>query len=294
MKKNYKAIAGVEAKSRTKGLVFVVVLMVLCVLALMLSIYSFYTENIVFGVSYIIGIMLGLSYIVIRLNQMYTTYIAADDENIILKCWDNHFFAYNAWSGIPVIREFIPSRSQEIIVPMSEISTILIGTKSFIKRNAEDPAFDRAVLPYENQKYSNVTGLLNKANILYIKTFSGESVFMSIEDFNAKDTMNVLNRFARFCSDEVDIRINLRSFRRYLARPETSTHKDSENEDTKQVVDEKISEGKNTFENTVVSDESMASDDIIEAEDVLTPEEEEKLRRKFFGIEDNTDNNEKE
>lgn len=289
MKKDYKAIAGVEAKSRTKGLVLVVVLMVLCVIALLLSIYSFSTENIVFGVSYIIGILLGLSYIVIKLNQMYTTYIAADDENIILKCWDNHFFAYNAWSGIPVLREFIPSRSQEITIPMSEISTILIGTKSFIKRNAEDPAFDRAVLPYENQKYSNVTGLLNKANILYIKTFSGESVFMSIEDFNAKDTMNVLNRFARFCSDDIDIRINLRSFRRYLARPElASAHKDSESENIEATVDKELSE-----EIFIPKDESISEEPIV-SEDELTPEDEERFRQKFFGIEDNTDSNEKE
>lgn len=234
MKKTYKAIAEVERKKRISGMIFSCVLMILCVGALMLSVYSFTSGNFVFGVSYIIAIILGLSYIVIKVNQLFSTYIATDEENIIFRCWDNHFFPYNSWNGIPVIREFIPSRSEVVTIPMNEISTIIIGTKSYIKRNADDEVFNKEVLPYEQHKYSSITGMLDKFNILFIKTKSGESCFMSIEGFNPKDTMEVLNRFTRFCDESVEIKINGRAFKRYLKRPEivdTKKNEDNENQE---------------------------------------------------------------
>lgn len=231
MKKTYKAIAEVEQKKRTRGMIFSGILMFLCVGALLLSIYSFASENVVFGISYIIAIILGFSYIVIKVNQLFSTYIATDDENIIFRCWDNHFFPYNAWNGIPVIREFIPARSEIITIPMKEINTIIIGTKSYIKRNAENDAFNKEVLPYEKHKYSSITGMLDKANILYISTKSDECCFMSIDGFNPKDTMEVLNHFTSFCDEDVDIKINSRAFKRYLKRSEISKEikEDSEN-----------------------------------------------------------------
>ncbi len=228
MKRTYKAIAEVERKQRIRGMIFSGILMFLCVGALMLSIYSFASENFVFGISYIIAIILGLSYIVIKVNQLFSTFVATDDENIIFKCWDNHFFPYNAWNGIPVIREFIPARSEIITIPMQEITSIIIGTKSYIKRNALDDAFNKEVLPYEKNKYSALTGMLDKANLLYIRTKSGESCFMNIDGFNPKDTMQVLNSFTRFCDEDVDIKINSRAFKRYLKRPEIAEQKDEE------------------------------------------------------------------
>ena len=62
--------------------------------------------------------------------------------------------------------------------------------------------------------------MLDKYNILYIRTKSNESCFMTINGFNPKETMEVLNRFARFCDDDVEIKINARAFKRYLKRPE--------------------------------------------------------------------------
>lgn len=232
MKKSYKAIAEVERKKRINGMIFSGILMFLCVGALMLSIYSFASGNFVFGVSYIIAIILGLSYIVIKVNQLFSTYIAIDDENIVFRCWDNHFFPYNVWNGTPIIREFIPARSEIVTIPMSEISQILIGTKSYIKRNASNDAFNKEVLPYEKNKYSNITTMLDKANILYINTKSDESCFMSIEGFNPKDTMGVLNHFTAFCNEDVDIKINSRAFKRYLKRPQASEQKNEEEPNT--------------------------------------------------------------
>ena len=231
MKKTYKAIAEVERKVRTKGMIFSGILMFLCVGALMLSIYSFASENFVFGFSYIIAILLGLSYIIIKVNQLFSTYVAADDENIIFRCWDNHFFPYNAWNGIPVIREFIPSRSQVITIPMDEIEQIIIGTKSYVKRNANSDTFNKEVLPYEKHKYSGITSMLDKANLLYIKTRADESCFMNIDGFNPKETMDVLNRFIKFCDEDVDIKINSRSFKRYLKRPDIINQQNEETDD---------------------------------------------------------------
>lgn len=222
MKKSYKAIAQVADKKRLSGMILAIVLMILCVVAFLLAVYSFYTKNMVFGIGYIIAIVLGLSYIIIKINQLYTTYIAIDDDNVILKCWDNHFFAYNAWKGIPVIREFIPSKSRIVKIPMAEITDIILGTKTYIKRNAEDLEFNKAIEPYEKRKYSGITKTLEKFNIIYIKTKT-DCCFMSIDGFDAKETMEVLNRFTRFCDPDVRILVNVRSFKRYLKLPDKQT-----------------------------------------------------------------------
>ncbi len=238
MKKDYKAKATVGRKKRIFVMVFVCLLMCLCVFALMLSIYSFASDNIVFGISYIIAIILGLSYIVIKFNQIYSTFVAADDSNLILKCWDNHFFPYNTWSGIPVLREFIPARSETLTVPMDEIETVMIGTKSYIKRNADDEEFKKEIIPYEKHKYSGITRSFEKFNILYIRAKSGESCFMSIDGFEPSEVMEVINRFSRFCDDSVLIKINSRSYKKYLKRPEVKAEENTEAEE----VENKASE----------------------------------------------------
>lgn len=219
MNKSYRAVAQVSSNRRRGSMVLSIILMILCVLACMLSAYSFYTGNVIFGVSYIIAILLGLSYIIIKINQNYTTYIATEDENIIFKCWDNHFFPYNAWKGIPFVRDFIPSKSRIVKIPMNEITEVILGTKTYIKRNAQDLEFNKAIEPYEKRKYSAITKTLDKLNILYIKTVDDCS-FMSIDGFDAKDTMNVLNNFTEICNPEVKVLVNARSFKRYLKTPE--------------------------------------------------------------------------
>lgn len=220
MKEEYKSQAGVERKYRVRGVIVFALLMLVCVGAMMLCALSFSTGNTLFGVSYIIAIILGLSYIVIKYNQLFVTYVAADDDNIILKYWDNHFFPYYAFMKIPLIRDFIPSRSEISEIPMDEISTIIIGTKSYVKRNAEDDEFNHAVAIYEKHKYSTITKALDKLNILYIKTSSGESCFMSIDQFNPSEVMETINRFTRFCGENVVVKINSRSYKKYLKRPE--------------------------------------------------------------------------
>lgn len=215
MKKTYKAIAQVTDKKRISGMILAIILMVLCVVAFLLSIYSFYTKNMVFGIGYIIAILLGLSYIIIKINQLYTTYIAADDEYLVLKCWDNHFFAYNVWKGIPFIRDFIPSKSRIFKIPVNEITDIILGTKTYIKRNAGDLVFDKAIEPYEKRKYSTITKTLEKFNILYIKT-QDDCCFMSIDGFDAKETMSVLNTIIGLCNSDIRVLVNARSFKRYL------------------------------------------------------------------------------
>lgn len=222
MKREYKSQAGVERKYRTRGMILFGILMFVCVCAMMLAILSFNTGNILFGVSYIIAIILGLSYIVIKYNQLFVTYIAADDENIILKYWNNCFFPYDAFMKIPVIRDFIPSRTEICEIPMNEISVVIIGTKSYIKRNADDESFNNAVAMYEKRKYSSITKSLEKLNLLYIKTKENESSFMSIEQFSPQEVMETVNRFARFCDDDVVIKINSRSYKKYLKRPDSA------------------------------------------------------------------------
>lgn len=225
MKKEYKAQAGVEGKYRIRGIIAFSLLMLAAVCAMILCIYSVRSKNFVFAVCYIIAILLGLSYIVIKYNQLFITYVAADDKNIILKAWDNCFFPYNANIKLPIVREFVPAQSEISEIPMEEISTLIIGTKAYVKRNANDDFFEKTVSAYEKNKYGAEARALDRLNILYIKIKNGESCFMSIEQFKPSEVMEVLNRFTRFCSDDVFIKISSREYKKYLKRPEADMNK---------------------------------------------------------------------
>lgn len=219
MKSDYKVIAKVSKKSKKRGMFFVGIVALFCIAALILSVVSFVSGNGVFGVSYIIAAIFGVAYVIIKYNQYFSTYIASDGENIIMKCWENFFFPYDAWGKVPFIRDFIPAKSQEYVIPMDEISQIVIGGKSYVKRHADDEEFNNAVRPYEKQKYSAVSQMLEKSNIIFIKTWEGDRCFMSIMDFDPGETMKVINAFTRDCADDVDVKINSRQFKRYLKRP---------------------------------------------------------------------------
>lgn len=230
MKTDYNVIATVGKKAKKKGVFFAGVVMLFCVLALILSIVSFVSDNAVFGISYIVAAAFGVAYVIIKYNQYFSTYIASDGENIIMKCWENFFFPYDAWGKIPFIRDFIPAKSQEYVIPMDEISQIVIGAKSYVKRHADDEEFNNAVRPYEKQKYSSVSQMLEKSNILFIKTWDKDRCFMSIADFEPGETMKVINSFTKYCREDVEVKINSRVFKRYLKMPVFESDEDDNRE----------------------------------------------------------------
>ena len=208
--------ASVSKKRRTKGSVSMWIVIVLCVIALALIVYNIIMSNYWYVISYLIGIVLGASYILVCLNELYSTWIYTDGKDFMLRCWDNCFFPHQTLSDIKFVGELLPAKNIRLRVPIAEIGQIVIGTKTFIKRNTNDESFLEAVALYENTSYNSNQRMLERMDILYVSTTDGDSAFMNVTDFDAKEVMRLM-RALKKVNPSIDIKLNGRQYRSFEA-----------------------------------------------------------------------------
>lgn len=152
---------------------------------LIMLIYEFITGKVLFGISYTIATFLGFTYVIIRMNTIFATYLAMDRENVYMKSWENDFLPYNTDCKIKLICEFIPAKIKFTEVPIDEIALVAIGTKNYIKRNisASSPFFER-VKAFEETRDFYRKKTVSALDIFYIETYDGSCCHMSVDRFD--------------------------------------------------------------------------------------------------------------
>lgn len=206
--------AGVSRKKRKSSSIIMWIVAVLCVIALALIVYNIIMSNWWYVISYIIGIVLGVSYILVTLNELYSTWIATDGKDFTMRCWETCFFPHQTLSNIKFVGELLPAKNIRLRIPVEEISSLVIGTKSVIKRTVEDESFLEAVAPYENSRYSSNHRALERMDILHIETKDKDSVFMSVDDFDAKAVMKIV-RVIESENPDIMVKLNGKKYRGY-------------------------------------------------------------------------------
>ncbi len=206
--------ACVSKKRRARGSVSMWAVIALCIVAIGLIVYNIIMMNYWYVAAYFIGIILGASYILVCLNELYSTWIAQDGKDLMMQCWDNCFFPHQTLSNIKFFGELLPAKNIRLRVPINEIGRIIIGTKTFIKRNTDDEAFLEAVALYENTKYNSNQKMLDRMDILYVSTTDGDSAYMNVVDFDAKEVMKIM-RNIQTINPGVEIKLNGRQYRSF-------------------------------------------------------------------------------
>ena len=207
--------ACVSKKRRTFGSVSMWLVGILCLIALVFIVYNiFIVPNVWYVISYLIGIVLGVSYILVCLNELYSTWIYTDGTNLLMKCWDNCFFPHQTLARPKFFAELLPARNIRLRVPISEIAKVIVGTKTFIKRNTESEAFLEAVALYENTSYNSNQRMLEKMDILYVETEDGDCAYMSVNDFDAKSVMRIMHTLEKV-NPGIDVKLSGRKYRTY-------------------------------------------------------------------------------
>lgn len=206
--------AAVSRKRRLRGSVSMWIVIALCLLALALMVYNIIMLNFWYVACYAIGIILGSSYILVCLNELYSTWIMVEGTDFVMRCWDNCFFPYQTLLKFN-IGELLPAKNVRLRVPVREISKIFIGTKTFIKRNTDDENFLEAVALYENKKFNSNQRILEKADILYVGTSDNDSVFMNITNFDSKAVIKILKSI-QDKNPGVVIKANGRAYRKFM------------------------------------------------------------------------------
>ena len=205
--------ARTSGKYRKMNTIFIAISTIVLILGIVGIIYSIAHASWLFAASYFIGLILLFTYVIIRVNAIYTTYISYDDGAIVMKNWTNDFLPYDVGNKIKVLSEFVPARTKVTEIPVEEIDRIMIGTKNFIKRNIErDDSFLERIAPYERTKDYYQKRTVSAMDIFYVHTTDGESYYMPVMNFNTKTVKKILTAvFAK--KPDMDFRSSNRTYR---------------------------------------------------------------------------------
>lgn len=216
MSKSYAVKACTNKSYRRNSGIAIGIVGAFALFALIMLIFDFINGQILWGVFFLIALILALSYVVIRINSVYPTFLATDKKNVYMKNWINDFLPYDAENKIKILREFIPAGTKLIEIPIDDISTVLIGTKNFIKRYGEDNEEFRINLkPLEVSKDYYQKKTVQSMDLIYISTKDGECYYMPIVKFAPRDVSRVL-QFIQRANPEAQIRVNSKAFRTSL------------------------------------------------------------------------------
>ena len=101
--------ASMSKKAKNINLLIICAVGSISALGLVMAIYSLIKLEIVFTLVYLFAVLLGFSYVIMKINTVMPTYIERNDDLLFIQNWVNGLFPFVPDNGI--IGEFIPAKS---------------------------------------------------------------------------------------------------------------------------------------------------------------------------------------
>lgn len=208
--------ARTRAGVRRKNTVVLSAMTLLSVFALVMTVYNLVKGSWLFCIAWLIALILAATYVFIRINTIFPTYIATDRVNLYMKNWSNDFLPYDCNNKIKILSEFIPAKTKLVEIPLDEIHSVVIGTKNFIKRNT-DPSmqFHKSLKKLEKTKDFYKKKTISSMDIIYVETYARECYYMPIVNFDTKDVIKIVQVMQRKNAD-LELKCSSREFRSLL------------------------------------------------------------------------------
>ena len=218
MTKNTNTItATVNPRKRIDTTIIIVLYAVLAIFSAIMGFYDLATDRNLFGVLFLIAAAIFSVLLLIKGNAVFGTYLKIRSDVLYMKSWANGFLPYDVNGGF--LSDLKPSKTNIITVPADEISTILVGTKDFIKRNMTEAGRDfiKALYPYEHSSKKSKKNMISGLDMFYVETKDGKCAFMCIQDLSVKNVVEIMNE-KYMVSPMVSIKVNNREYKRYVAK----------------------------------------------------------------------------
>ena len=175
-------------------------------LGLVLGIYNLAVSNFLFALWYALAFLLGLSYVIIRINACFPTFIATDGEKVVLSKWKNGIMPYTLPEKPNFISDFIPEKVKTSEIAMEDIDAIIVGSRRFLKKNLSEEEYPEILKRLDlNKHFDNV---LKRMDFIFVRTKEDENCFMSITDFDLLGINEFLDILEKSCPG-VEILINI-------------------------------------------------------------------------------------
>lgn len=185
-------------KYRRINAVVIAIFVLLSCVAFIMAVFNLIKGNILFSIACIIATILAVTYVLIRVNTVFPTYLSIDSVNLYMRNWSNDFLPYDYDNKIKILSEFIPAKIKTAQIPVDEIKTILIGTKNFIKRNiSSEMEFVKNVRSLEQSKDYYRKRTVTSMDIFYLETYDMECYYMPIVNFDSKAVIKIVQTVMR-------------------------------------------------------------------------------------------------
>ena len=199
--------ASMSKKAKNINLLIICTVGSISALGLVMAIYSLIKLEIVFTLVYLFAVLLGFSYVIMKINTVMPTYIERNDDLLFIQNWVNGLFPFVPDNGI--IGEFIPAKSMLKKIEIASISKIYIGSRNYLLKVTEKGAFTELIKEYK-VKYDNI---LKHMDILYIKTIDNNEVFLSVTDFDDNELVSIFKPII-----EENEKIDFKCSNRYISK----------------------------------------------------------------------------
>ena len=84
-----------NSRYRKTNIVIITILSLLSCFALVMVIYNLIKGSYLFSIAWFIATILASTYVLIRINTVFATYISTDRMNLFMKNWNNDFLPYD-------------------------------------------------------------------------------------------------------------------------------------------------------------------------------------------------------
>lgn len=210
----YSKKAAISQNKKKFNIITVSAVGAVCLVGILLAVYSLYNASYLYAALYFIAVLLGLGYVIIKINSIIPLYIAADGRNVYIQNWNNGAFAYNINFKPSFLADFIPAKVVKYEIPIEKIEKIYVGSKNYLARNLENTDFAERAGRLERARRSDKNAI-RRMDFICITDNENKVYFMPVSDIDTKALAEIVNYVHRK-NPEAEIKCNLREIRARL------------------------------------------------------------------------------
>lgn len=166
-------------------------------IGIILAVYSIFIGKYLFAAWYTLAFILGLSYVIIRINTVFPTYLATDGERVFLSVWKNGVMPYTLPEKPTLVSDFIPEKVKVSEIAVSDIDTVLIGSRKYLLRQLSEEEYPRILKQLDKDKHFD--SVLKRMDFIYIRAKDGENCFMSVTGFDMQEMSQFVGVIEKYC-----------------------------------------------------------------------------------------------
>lgn len=205
----YTQKVSISKSIKNTNMILICIMTSISLLGAVMAIYSLFNQRLIFAVIYFIAVILGFSYVIMRINTVIPTYIATKDGYIYMQNWDNGIFPFKTDAGF--IGEFLPAKTAIKKIEIACVSKIYLGSRNYLLKLVDDGEFKRC-LKRPDQKYETI---LKRTEFFYILTNDMHEYYMSVTDFDDEEFAQLLKPITEE-NEKIDFRCNNRVISKHI------------------------------------------------------------------------------